>query len=153
MNRRSWKEIFASINDPEVPALFLIGTMVFAILGNALYDLLVELLQDLLGGESALLYAVITVFFAALLFAITLMLWLWFNLRWRQRNRLADAVKLDRAYPGLIVFVSARQSGAESAAIAHHLKVGKLRRLWLIATNEVEKKAAQLRDIARVSHY
>ncbi|OAN43897.1 hypothetical protein A6A03_17565 [Chloroflexus islandicus] len=149
MNRRSWKEIFASINDPEVPALFLIGTMVFAILGNALYDLLVELLQDVLGGENALLYAVITVFSAALLVAITLILWLWFNLRRRQRNRLADAVKLDRAYPGLIVFVSARQGGAEPAAIAPHLKAGKLRRLWLIATNEAEKKAAQLRDQVR----
>lgn len=149
MNRRGWKEIFASINDPEVPALFLVGTMVFAILGNALYDLLVESLQDMFGGESALLYAVITVFAATLLFAITLILWLWFNLRRSKRNRLADAVKLDRAYPGLIVFVSARQGGAEPAAIMHHLKAGKLRRLWLIATNEAEKKAVQLRDQVR----
>lgn len=149
MNRRTWREIFEIINDPGVPVLFLIGTMVFAILGNALYDLLVVILQEVFGGETALLYAVITVFSAALLFAITFVLWLWFNLRRRKRSRLVDAIKLDRAYPGLILFVSANPRGAEPAAIAHHTQAGKLRRLWLIATNEAEKKAEQLREQVR----
>ncbi|WP_298821631.1 hypothetical protein [Chloroflexus sp.] len=146
MTRRSWSEIFATINDPGVPALFLIATMLFAILGNSLYDLLVVVTQAFFGGETALLYATISIFFAALLFAITLILWIWFNVRQRKRSRLADPIKLSQAYPGLILFVSANPRGAEPAAIQHHLQNGTLRRLWLIASPEAEKKAVQLRD-------
>lgn len=146
MNRRSWSEIFETINNPGVPVLFLLGTMIFAVLGNALYDLLVSTIQGQTGSTGDVVYVIITVFAFLALLGIVIILWFWYNLRRRRRSRLSDTVKLTQTYPVLLLFVSANPRGSEWTAIQHHFRDSKLQQLWLIASAEAEKKAQQLRE-------
>ncbi len=144
MSRRSWHEIFAAINDPGIPLLFLIGTTLFAIFGNALYDVLVALAEIALGEETAFLYVAIAIASLLLLLIVTLALWLWYNLRRSKRNRLPDTARIERPFAGLVIFVSANPRGSEQTAIRFHLDAGVLRRIWMIVTPEAEKKAQEL---------
>lgn|GEM_PF-3903318 len=96
MNRRDWREIFEIINDPGTPILFLIGIMIFAILGNGLYDLLVVTIQRNFDNEGNFTYVIIIATASLLLLAIIFVLWLWFNLRWKRRNRLPNNIKLEQ---------------------------------------------------------
>ncbi len=146
MNRRDWREIFEIINDPGAPMLFLIGIMIFAVLGNGLYDLLVVTIQRNFDDEGSFTYVIIVVTALLLLLAIIFVLWIWFNLRWKRRNRLPNNIKLEQTYPILIVFVSANPKASEPIAVQHHLADGKLQKLWLIATQESESRAKWLSD-------
>ncbi len=146
MNRRDWREIFEIINDPGTPILFLIGIMIFAILGNGLYDLLVVTIQRNFDDEGNFTYVIIIATASLLLLAIIFVLWLWFNLRWKRRNRLPNNIKLEQTYPILIIFVSANPKASEPIAVQHHLADGKLQKLWLIASRESESRAKWLSE-------
>ncbi|MBO9349079.1 MAG: hypothetical protein J7467_12655 [Chloroflexus sp.] len=146
MNRRDWREIFEIINDPGTPILFLIGIMIFAILGNGLYDLLVVTIQRNFDDEGNFTYVIIIATASLLLLAIIFVLWLWFNLRWKRRNRFPNNIKLEQTYPILIIFVSANPKASELIAIQHHLADDKLQKLWLIASPESENRAKSLSD-------
>ncbi|MEI6776818.1 MAG: hypothetical protein WCK70_07935 [Chloroflexales bacterium] len=145
MNRRRVSDIFGMITDPGVPFLFLLGTVVLAVLGNGVYDLVMELTTPT--RDDAMVVRLISVSTGALvaLLAVVAAMWLWYRLR---RRRVAPDVTpaqlLDTGYAGLVLFVSTREDAAEYAAISHHLKQHTLRQLWMIVSQEARDKASNL---------
>ncbi|MBP1464358.1 DUF1887 family protein [Candidatus Chloroploca sp. M-50] len=145
MNRRRIVDIFQDVTNPSIPVLFLVGTIVLAVLGNAVYDLLFIVLSPdpdqavvvrlmLLSGGSLLLLALIVGF-----------LWLWYNARRRPPLKpLKPAQILDRSYAGLVVFVSENPQASEQRAIQHHLRDRTLTHLWLIVSREARGNAQML---------
>ncbi len=145
MNRRRATDIFEMITDPRVPVLFLLGSVVLAVLGNAVYDLLMELTAPARDNALVLRLELLSTGAVIALVGIVASIWLWYRL---QRRRLppdvAPAQLLDAGYAGLILFVSERADAAERAAITYHLEMQTLRQLWLIVTRESREKTLDL---------
>ncbi len=138
MRRR--RSLFEQITDPSVPLMFLLGTVVFAILGNAVYDLIIAAV-----GSGLLPLGLLALGTLGLLGAITAGLWVWFKTtRERVQVDVGPGRELERGYPSLVVFVSERREGAERPAILRHLEAGTLRKLWLIVSRETGDNAAEL---------
>jgi hypothetical protein len=140
MSPRRRPSITEQITDPGVPLMFLFGTVLLAVLGNAVYDLLVSAL-----GSGLLPLALLTVGTLGLLGLISAGLWLWFRARSGQLTvEVRPGRALEVGYPGLVLFVSERREGAERAAIERHIELGALQRLWLIVSPEAGDSAAEL---------
>jgi hypothetical protein len=145
MNRRRLPQIFTDLTDPGVPLLFLFGTLVLAVLGNAVYDLLVELISVEPDRDQQLRLALLSLGSLTVLCIVVGILWVWYNARRRrQPPPLPDDVKLESTYPGLVIFVSSNPKASERAAIYHHLQGGSLQKLWLIVSQEAREKAQKL---------
>lgn len=145
MNRRRASDIFGMLTDPGVPLLFLLGTIVLAVLGNAIYDLLLELASP--SPEDALIARLTWLSLGALaaLLAIVIVIWLWLRLRRsRQAPEVEPAQLLETGYAGLIIFVSERPDAAERTAISYHLGRQTLRQLWLVVSREAREKTQDL---------
>lgn len=145
MNRRRAADIFGMITDPGVPVLFLLGTVVLAVLGNAVYDLVMELTNPVRDEAMILRLALVSVGALVALLAVVVTIWLWFRLqRRRVAPEVAPAQLLDTGYAGLVIFVSERADAAERTAIRYHLEHATLRKLWLIVSQEARPKAQDL---------
>lgn len=145
MSRRRVIDIFQDVTNPGVPLLFLLGTVVLAVFGNAVYDLLVALISPAWDLGAILRLAALSAGSLAALAAVVGALWLWYNARRRPPPvPIAPAQALERAYAGLVVFVSENPQASERAAIGHHLRGGELRQLWLIVSREAQGKAQGL---------
>ncbi len=134
--------MFGLLFDPGVPALFLIGLALSAVLGNACYQLLVNAL-----GNDNLAQVEIIVLSVAALFAVVL--GLRGLMRWRQRGAAVTISSDVEAEPhrGLIVLVSAGSEKKQAApsSIEHHLKSGELKYVWLVASPEAEEASVNLK--------
>jgi hypothetical protein len=145
VRRRGVGDILTTITDPGIPLLFLLGTVLLAVLGNAAYDLALAAITP--GADAGTLARLGGLSAGALLLlgAVVAALWLWYNARrGPPAPPLEPARALEAGYAGLVVFVSANPSASEEAAIRHHLGAGTLRQLWLIVSGEARSNAQRL---------
>jgi hypothetical protein len=137
-------DLLTLLFDPRFPLLFVLGSIVLALLGNATYDLIVGLLgaspPTYLGliAVSALIFFVLSRWFRELLRAA--------------RRRSPPAVKLpdeERSppQPALVMLVGLGPvgKGPEWPVIEWHLQGATLRHCWLIVSPEGEAFAEELR--------
>jgi hypothetical protein len=140
MKRRRAGDIFGMLLEPRVPVLFLLGSLVLAVLGNAVYDLILAFTGD---GVIALFW--VSFGSLGLLLAIFGGLWLFFNARRpRAQVEVQPGRLLSDGYAGLILFVSERADAAEEAAITHHLSQKTLRHIWFIVSPEARENATRI---------
>lgn len=137
MTSFSLQDLFRPFLETRAPALFLVGSIALAILGNAIY----ELLTSTLGASPATLIALIVS--AVLVFAFVA---LGFRriVRALETRRNIGPVAPDRQadpYPGLILNVGLSKPGPERAIIQWHARNGMLEHCWLIVTPQVKQKA------------
>jgi hypothetical protein len=137
---RSLNELFKVFFDPQLPILFIVGSIMLAVLGNAVYDLLL----NWLGAEPRAL-GYIAIGSLLILGAIVFTAWILIKLRLRQAE-IPEVPVEDPADPhsGLILFVSAGERKAEQASIEFHRQHGALRHCWMIVSPETQQKAGEL---------
>lgn len=129
--------------NPQVPLLFVLGSIVLALLGNAVYDLVVALL----GASLPTYVGLITV--TGLIFVL---LSRWFReLLAVVARRRPPAVRLpdeERSDPQpalvLLVGLGPRERGPEWPVIEWHLQGGVLRHCWLVVSPEGRAHADDL---------
>ena len=142
MRSHRFEDLFGLLFDPGVPALFLIGLALSAVLGNASYQLLV----NVLGNGNLAQVAIIALSIAALVLVV---IGLRALTHWRQRGAQVTIASDAEAEPhrGLIVLVSAGSEKKQAApdAIRHHLQAGELSFLWLVASPEAYEAAVNLK--------
>lgn len=130
--------------NPQVPLLFVLGSVVLALLGNAVYDFAITLL-----GASLLSYAGL-ILVTGLLFIV---LSNWFRELLRAVARRAPpVVKLpdeERSDPQpalvMLVGVGPRERGPEWPVLEWHMRDSTLRRCWLVVSPEGKQFAEDLR--------
>jgi|GEM_PF-764047 len=130
----SWRrlrltDLFALFFDPKVPTLFIVGSIVLAVVGNGIYDLLLYWF-----GETASTITAIVV--SATLIFVALTLGFWALIR---RYRPDDATLVPpeqeaQPHAGLILTVGPNPNAAARAIIEWHLKDVTLRHCWLLVT-------------------
>ncbi|MFQ3663816.1 MAG: hypothetical protein SNJ69_15680 [Chloroflexaceae bacterium] len=134
MNQPSLNDLLRLFLETRVPILFLIGSLALAILGNAVYELLVNAFGATPQFLIALIISAVMIFsfvvlgFQRLLRAI------------QRRGRTNGEIKPDeQALPhaGLILPVSPNPKAADAEIIAWHVRQATLRHCWLLATREV----------------
>jgi len=141
MNRLSLNDLLRLFLETRVPALFLIGSLALAILGNAVYELLTgvfgatpQFLIALIAGAT-LIFAFVVVGFQRALRAL--------------RRQSATKVDPDRQAPphaGLILPISANPQAADAEILAWHQQGATLRHCWLLASPSVAS-SERFRDL------
>jgi CRISPR-associated protein (Cas_Cas02710) len=140
MSKRNPNKTFELFFSPRFPFLFLLGAVLVAVMGNMASDLLKSYVGDgrlglwmILVVSSVILFLLVVAIYAAGVFRAML----------TSRNVYRF---LDKPNPaprkGLIAFVSLTQRAHLDRAIAYHRET--LKRLWLIATQEAQARAAQI---------
>jgi hypothetical protein len=140
MSKRNPNKTFELFFSPRFPFLFLLGAVLVAVMGNMASDLLKSYVGDGRLGlwmifvvSSVILLLLVAAIYAAGVFRAML----------TSRNVYRF---LDKPNPaprkGLIAFVSLTQRAHLDRAIAYHRET--LKRLWLIATQEAQVRAAQI---------
>jgi hypothetical protein len=140
MSKRNANQTFELFFSPRFPFLFLLGAVLVAVMGNMASDLLKSYVGDgrlglwmILVVSSVILFLLVVAIYAAGVFRAML----------TSRNVYRF---LDKPNPaprkGLIAFVSLTQRAHLDRAIAYHRET--LKRLWLIATQEAQARAAQI---------
>jgi CRISPR-associated protein (Cas_Cas02710) len=140
MSKRNPNKTFELFFSPRFPFLFLLGAVLVAVMGNMASDLLKSYVGDgrlglwmILVVSSVILFLLVVAIYAAGVFRAML----------TSRNVYRF---LDKPNPaprkGLIAFVSLTQRAHLDRAIAYHRET--LKRLWLIATQEAQVRAAQI---------
>ncbi len=142
MKPRRLSEFLAQFLDSRAPLLFIVASLVLAMLGNALY----ELVLLTFGAQPMTLLGIIIG--AALIFPLLF----WF-LRQAietiaRRTPIIEIEPAEQIQPhaGLILPVGLSQPGPERAILAWHLRNATLRDCWLIASPEVQQ-SAKLSDL------
>jgi hypothetical protein len=127
---------FALLFDPRAPALFLLGALLLAVLGNAAYGLLL-----LWWGDN--LWGMLGAFLGALAALVVVVAGLYALVRAR-RPAPVDLGAEEEAVPrrGLVLFLSPGEGKADEVALRFHEKM--LTWVRLIATAETAEKAARL---------
>lgn len=126
---------------PETIAPFLVGSIVLAILGGAVYDIL----KNTFGSETPDLIQIAVIALLILILSIMFVGWTIAQRVARLPVHIPFEVRqkqLDRQYQGLILLVS--QPEACETAIRFHLPV--LKRCWLICSSYTFNKAQDLRQ-------
>jgi hypothetical protein len=140
MSRRKNRNTFELFFSPRFPILFLFGAVLVGVMGNMASDLLKSYIGDGRLGlwmifvvSSVILFLLVAAIYAAGVFRAML----------TSRNVYRF---LDKPNPaprkGLIAFVSLTQRAHLDKAIGYHRET--LKRLWLIATQEAQARAAQI---------
>ncbi|HEU4327853.1 MAG TPA: hypothetical protein VFS21_32245 [Roseiflexaceae bacterium] len=129
-------DMFRSFLETRVPQLFLIGSIALAILGNAAYDVLTEMM-----GLPPWFVLIVT-----LPIIILVVRGLWHLARALDARRVVvrNTVAPDQQaepHAGLILPVGLNQPGPEPAIIAWHQRRARLRHCWLLVSPEVERSA------------
>lgn len=125
--------------NPETIAPFLLGSVVLAILGSTIYDIL----KNTFGSDTSDLLRIGSIALLILVFAVVLVEWTITQRIERLPNTVPFEVqqkKLERQYKGLILLVS--QPEACETAIRFHLPM--LKRCWLICSPLTLEKAQDL---------
>lgn len=135
-------DLFALFFDPRVPVLFVLGSIVLAIVGNGVYDLLLGWF-----GTTPQTIGAVTV--GAVLVMIFIIVGFQALLRARQM-RVETLVPEEQEaipHPNLVLFVSAAnlEQGNEQHALACHMQDHTLRHCWLIASPEATRNARELK--------
>lgn len=135
MKSRRLSEFLAQFLDSRAPLLFIVASLVLAMLGNALY----ELVLLTFGEQPVTLIGIILG--AALIFPL-----LFWGLRRAietiaRRNPIIDIAPAEQIHPhaGLILPVGLNPSGPEQAILAWHLRHAILRDCWLVVSPQVQQ--------------
>ncbi|MCS7288660.1 MAG: hypothetical protein NZ699_05965 [Roseiflexus sp.] len=142
MKSRRLSEFLAQFLDSRAPLLFIAASLMLAMLGNALY----ELVLLTFGEQPVTLIGIIVG--AALIFP--LLFWL-LRRAIETIARRTPIIEVEPAeqikpHPGLILPVGLSQPGPERAILEWHLSNATLRDCWLIASPEA-RKSAKLSDL------
>lgn len=134
--QRSFGEAARILFDPGATLLFIVGSIVLGVLGNSIYDLIVERLATVPNR-----LVIIAVSSAMILFAIVVALLLWLN---RPRPKIKVALSPERhAEPAhsLVLLVSPGdfERSSEKVAVEHHTASKVLQHCWLIVSPEAAK--------------
>jgi hypothetical protein len=138
--RRKTRNTFELFFSPRFPTLFLAGAVLVAVMGNMASDLL----KSYFGDERARLWVIFTVS-SVILFLLVAVIYAAgvFRAMFTSRSVYRFLNKPNPApRKGLIAFVSLTQRAHLDQAINYHRAT--LNRLWLIATQECQVRAAQL---------
>jgi hypothetical protein len=128
---RGMTETFASLFDPKVPILFVLGGVLLAVMGNAAYDLLLQ-------GLGSTVWAMLAVFLGAMVLLGLVVIGLYAVLRReRQPIELGPEERAEKRQ-GLVLFLSTGGGKADEEALQFHIPA--LKRAWLIATDEVREE-------------
>jgi CRISPR-associated protein (Cas_Cas02710) len=140
MSKRKTSKTFELFFSPRFPMLFLAGAVLVAVMGNMASDLL----KSYFGDERARLWVILVVS-SVILFLLVVAIYAAGVFRAMFTSRSLYRF-LDKPNPaprkGLIAFVSLTQRAHLDRAIIYHRET--LKRLWLIATQECQVRAAQL---------
>jgi hypothetical protein len=134
------RDIFALFFDPRLPLLFVVGSIVLAVLGNAIYSLL----TFYTGSEPTALIGIIV---SALLIFAAVVAGFRAVVRLLQRAPIsANIPQEDRAEPhvGLMILVSQNPTAAEQAMITFHHQRQTLKHCWLIVSPETHQRVQSL---------
>lgn len=137
MNRHRLSDFLAQFLDSRAPVLFIIGTLALALLGNALYELVLLTFGDrretLVGivVSAALILPLVYWSFRTIVEAIA-----------RNTRRTLEVPPAERMTPhrSLILPVGLRDDGPERPILEHHLRDGALRHCWLIVTHRASER-------------
>ena len=144
MPRRTPTQIFELFFTPRFPFYFLLGAVALGVAGNMLSDLAKHYLAP--GGEPVRLWLIL----AASIVGLFLLVSLAYSAGAIQRRLIAPISYqvVDRPKPrparGLIAFVSLQQRDHLERALRYH--GDRLERVWLIATQDAEALARQIKD-------
>ena len=129
-------EVFTLLFDPRMPFLFVLGGLLLAVMGNAVYGLLL-----LWWGEG--FWGILGALLGALALLALVVAGLYAVLRTGRPRPIALGPE-EAAEPrrGLVLFLSPGEGKADETALQFHRSV--LQRVWLIATAEVAEKAERL---------
>jgi membrane protein implicated in regulation of membrane protease activity len=125
--------------NPETILPFLVGSVFLAVFGNAIYDIL----KNLLGTSTPGLVKIAIVSLLILVMAIALVSWTIVQRIASLPNNVPFEVQqktLERQYKGLILLVS----NVEACEAAIRFHVGKLQRCWLICSSQTLEQAKDL---------
>lgn len=142
MKSRRLSEFLAQFLDSRAPLLFIVASLVLAMLGNALY----ELVLLMFGEQPVTLLGIIIG--AALIFPLLF----WFlrqaieTIAWRRPMMKIEPVEQIQPHAGLILPVGLSPQGPERAILEWHLSGATLRKCWLIVSPEVQN-SAKLSDL------
>jgi hypothetical protein len=142
MTPRRLSDLFALFFDPRVPILFVLGSIVLAIVGNGVYDLLLGWF-----GSTPQTIGAVTVGSVLVMGFIILGFRALVHARAVRFETLVPEEQEARPHPNLVLFVSAGdlEHGNEQHALARHLKEQTLRHCWLIASPEAARNARELK--------
>ncbi len=143
MNQLSLNDLLRLFLETRFPILFLIGSLALAILGNAVYELLV----NAFGATPQFLIALIVS--AVMIFAFVVLGFQRLLRAIQRRGRMNGVIGPDEQAPphaGLILPVSPNPKAADAEIIAWHARRATLRHCWLLATREVVD-SERLRDL------
>lgn len=143
MSRQPFSDVLARFLDSRAPVLFIVGSLALALLGNALYALVL-----LAFGEQPVTLIGIVIG-AALI--VPFIAWgvrtLSVAIAQRGRTRL-EVPPAERIAPhhGLVLAIGLRPDGPERAILEWHLQQATLRHCWLIVSQDVQQ-SAKLKDL------
>ncbi len=143
MSRQRLSDVLARFLDSRAPVLFIIGSLALALLGNALYALVL-----LMFGEQPVTLVGIVIGAALIVPFIA-----WgvrsVSAAIAQRARMRLEVPLAERiapHPGLVLAVGLRPNGPERAILEWHMQQATLRHCWLIVSQDVQQ-SAKLKDL------
>jgi hypothetical protein len=124
-------DLFASLFDPKVPILFVLGGLLLAVMGNAAYDFLLLWLGS---GWVALL----AVFSGSVVLLGLVVIGLYAVLGKQWSPVVLGPEEAAERRRGLILFLSTGEGKADEEALRHHAPA--LEYAWLIVTDEVREE-------------
>ena len=130
-------DLFALFFDPRVPALFLIGSLVLAVFGNAVYDLLV-------GAFGTTPQVLVVISLSAILIFVFVVIVLQKLLARRRREAGVPEQARAPERRALVLLVSPHSGGGDVTIIEWHARSQRLRHCWLITTSEASARAQSL---------
>lgn len=133
--RLTLTDLFALFFDPKVPILFIVGSIMLAVIGNGIYDLVL-----LWFGESASTITIIVLSATLIFIAITLGFWAIVHRYQVDTDTLVPPEQEAQPHAGLILTVGPDPRAAARSIIEWHLREATLRHCWLIVTPDVQTK-------------
>ncbi len=127
-------DLFALFFDPKVPVLFLVGSIMLAVIGNGVYDLLLQSF-----GTTLPTVATIVVTATLILIGVTLGFWVLVHRYRVQDEILVPPEQEAQPHTGLILTVGPDPQSAARSIMEWHLKDATLRHCWLMVTPSVEQ--------------
>lgn len=150
MRQQRFVGLLSRLFDPKVPVLFLVGTLVLAVLGNGVYEASKNGLEAIVGSSPAT-PVYVAVIALTILIGIGASLWI-IVARAPRQVLFVPTERLAEAYSGLILLPSINPKGPEESAIASHCRGDRLRHCWLVTSPQATAKAHHLEDLLRGRH-
>lgn len=142
MRRFQMTNLFALFFDPKVPILFLLGSLALALMGNAMYDLLITMY----GATPRTYWSVgigAMLIFGFVIFGFRLLVGI---LERRRQGRVITVPSEQHVAPhtGLLLLVGPNPNAPDKAIADYHLRDLQLKHCWLVASPEARLRMSDL---------